>query len=320
MGSCVPPRDCAGKITSFRRPPDAGLIETAFGQVDVEIGQLGADATVDLTLKFDALDALARDYWNDGLTGARWETSEEEDTRTFMLERLIAQSLEVKKIVTIGQPSKLHVSWQGDTSAFIEEAIPAAQSRTRNSTALTDNKEANDQIQGFANYLYRAVRDELGEDDARIESIIALIGTCLEGVGNVVYVAKSLTGLPRPPHPRRLPTPRISTWPGGHAYFSGVIATILYVLVTRGLVGTEQAKVQYRKRIFNRLATMAQRISTNRERAALHFVEDSKVGLEWGFKVMDKVLRVAMKTSASSTATNPPGTLRDLHTLILQVA
>lgn len=314
MGSCVPPKGCPGTGAQY----DAWLKSTDSSAAILEISQIDPlwlnndSATVDLPLQY--FEDLASAYWTQTATQFEKGTSTEEDTRIFMLERRIVGSLKVKIATAAPQALKVEL---GDEEVF-SAPIPDPSSRFLINNPLTEAEQqvAHDQIDHFAFYLYRAVSAELGQDPKRIDGIITLLGICLEGVGNAVYDGKALTKFPRPPHPRALPTPQISTWPGGHAYFCGVMAAVLHVVLTKGKLTS--ADLSYRQSLAWRLAKMAQQISGNRERARLHFREDSATGLKMGFKVMKAVLLAAKAEAANPT--NVAGALSDLHALILEVA
>lgn len=76
-----------------------------------------------------------------------------------------------------------------------------------------------------------------------------------------------------------LDKPTHSSWPSGHAFFAGLISTVVFYAASRNLLPEEKGQ------LWTSLSLGAVRIAFNRERAGLHFRKDSQTGLELGDKM-----------------------------------
>jgi hypothetical protein len=126
-----------------------------------------------------------------------------------------------------------------------------------------------------------------GKTDAMMEAV----GLAL---ASVIYRAKGLCGNPRPfPEPYNsanprptLKTPNHSSWPGGHAFEVGAMATLFFCAFSRHMSDAE--KVLFKVA----LEKGASRIAYNRERAGLHWRNDGVDGLKMGGNLMSHWLTV----------------------------
>lgn len=107
----------------------------------------------------------------------------------------------------------------------------------------------------------------------KMEHTFLLIDILLLAFGYLVYEAKALSGVQRPwqlgnKQEPSLDKPDHSSWPSGHAFVAGMMATLIHALCP----GVEKED----------LRKAAWRVAVNRERGGLHTRLDTLAGLEMG--------------------------------------
>lgn len=292
MGSCVPPKICPTSIEDFNRfknSPEASVFKMTMADLQTTIDTASNEVPGPISLDF--FETLSASYWAALTVGDKLPPMTDEYARQFCLETEVAQNTRVEK--SEDNTTLIARAWGTPISIPIPNEIEKAPN-----AELFDGQfhaETFEQADNFLMYLFGSISDHLPSDSTRLGYLFEFIHICINSINHAVFQAKSLVKQPRPTLTLSLPLPATSSWPAGHAYICGATSAALFVALTKNLRG--DAFSPARKEIASTLVHMSKRIGENRERAGLHFQEDTEAGFSMGFRVMAAVLMHAATTA-----------------------
>lgn len=273
---------------------------------------------IDLT-DYDTLQTVYSLLWTGGTVAAGqpvadWGQSKEEYARLFLAADALARMSTVSKV----KPALTHLKIQIGLTAQ-EWEIPQKPTAANSSEAnLKGEYDDEVQIQGSAPELFmlfvaQRFHSAFKTSDYNDRPLGLAIDLASLLIPSVLFRAKAICGLERPYEVDPLlkvatDRPEHSSWPGGHAFWGGAIAVLIFNALS--------PKVTDAVALWDQLRRAAARMAGNRVRAGLHWKIDSEHGFAQGKFAMEQWL---LRSRDAYLANGHPGDAGDLWRLIKDV-